>query len=96
MNWVECAKQNEFFNIRSRFEWPVGEGKGGFDCNETFTFNDIWGAISWVWTWPGDWIFSHPEVQKFFEWPAETVIGSSWSTALSWLIIIVIFVGLAE
>jgi hypothetical protein len=50
MDWKECVQQNELLGIRTRFDWPVGDGQSGFDCNVAFTFNDVWGGISWVWT----------------------------------------------
>lgn len=85
MDWKECVQLDEKFQIRSRFDWPVGEGRGGFDCNDAFTFNDVWGAIAWVWTWPGDYLLNIPGVKAFFELGPETIVGSSWSGALSWL-----------
>ena len=67
MNWKDCVRESELYGIRSRFEWPVGEGQSGFDCNpDAFTINDIWGAIGWIWTWPGDLLLSLPKVQSFF------------------------------
>ncbi len=88
MNWKDCVRESELYGIRSRFEWPVGEGQSGFDCNpDAFTINDIWGAIGWIWTWPGDYLLSLPKVQSFFETGTETVVGSGWSTALGWLLL---------
>ena len=86
MNWKDCVRQNEFYAIRSRFEWPVGEGKSGFDCNDAFTVNDALGAISWIWTWPGDYLLNLPQARAFFELTPETVIGSGWSSALPFVL----------
>ena len=76
MNWKECGQLIESLGI-SRFEWPVGDGKSGFDCNDAFTFNDVWGVICWLWTWPGDYLINSPGVKEFFELGPETVVGSS-------------------
>ena len=45
MNWRDCVAQNELFGIRTRFDWPVGDGKGGFDCNDATTINDFVGGM---------------------------------------------------
>lgn len=90
MNWKDCVRQNELIGIRTRFEWPVGQYKGGFDCNDSSTVNDILGGISWLWTWPGDYLLNLPEVKSFFEMSSETVVGSGWSSALTWLILVVV------
>ena len=77
---------NEYHGEFSRFEWPKG-GKG-FDCNTAFTINDIWGSISWVWTYPGDYFLNLDPVQVFLDMPKETVIGSTWSTVLGFVLVI--------
>ena len=82
MNWEECAALNEASGALSRFDWPVGEGKSGFDCNEAFTFSDVTGAVGWLWTWPGDYLLSLPWLQSFFGLGSETVIGNGWSYAV--------------
>lgn len=78
MKWKECVEFNEFYGINSRLEWP---SNGGFDCDPTAaTINDVLGAISWVYTYPGDWIISRPVVRSFFEIdPSTVVVGSGWS-----------------
>jgi len=102
MNWKECARYEDSNGYRSRFEWPVGEGKSGFDCNEAFTISDIWGAISWVWTWPGDYLLSLSGVRSFFEISEVTQIGNGWSYAFPFLayfgllIFLALIVGLAR
>jgi hypothetical protein len=90
MDWKECVRQNEHLGIRTRFEWPIGDGQSGFDCNTAFTFNDVWGGISWVWTWPGDYLLNSDAVRSFFELGQETIVGSWWSTALVWLPLILL------
>lgn len=87
MNWKDCVHQNEGDGLVTRFEWPLDAYINGFDCNDALTYNDIWGAISWVWTWPGDYLLNLPQVQSFFEMDAGTIVGSWWSTALGWLIL---------
>jgi hypothetical protein len=94
MNWKECVQLNERYDLLSRFEWPGGDGKAGFDCNPDFTFNDVWGAVSWLWTWPGDYLLNLPEVKSFFELGPETVVGSAWSMALGWLFFLFLIGGL--
>ena len=89
VNWKECVRTNELYDFLSRFEWPVGEGKPGFDCNQDFTINDIWGAVSWLWTWPGDYLLNLPIVKSFFEIGPETVVSSGWSTAFGWILFLV-------
>lgn len=80
MNWKDCVKHNEAFDSRSRFELP-----GSFDCNDAFTISDIWGAISWFWTWPGDYLLNIPNVRSFFEMEG-TVIGHTASTFVGWFL----------
>ena len=94
MNWKECVRFNEQYDVRSRFEWPVGEGRSGFDCSDAFTFNDIWGGVSWLWTWPGDYLLNLQSVKAFFELSPETVVASGWSTALGWAIFLMLVVGM--
>lgn len=93
MKWNECARLFEEMDLQSRFDWP---GVGGFDCQaDTFTINDIWGAISWVWTWPGDYLLSLQEVQTFFDFEAKgEVIGSGWSTLIGWVIFWLVFLAI--
>ena len=87
MNWKECVKFNEAYDFGSRFEYPKGEI--GFDCNDAFTFNDVWGFVSWIWTWPGDYLLNISEVRSFFEMEG-TVIGHTASTVLGWVLLFVI------
>lgn len=88
MNWKECVRFDEMYGIRSRFEWPVGEGKSGFDCNDAFTFNDISGALNWIITWPGDYILNSAAARSFFEMGPEQVVGNPWSAVLGILLLI--------
>jgi hypothetical protein len=91
MDWKACVAQSEKLGIRSRFDWPTGEG---FDCNPTaFTFNDVWGGISWVWTYPGDFILSSEPMRSFFELGNEPIIGSWISTILAWFLLFLITSG---
>lgn len=84
MKWDECMHVSEALGL-SRFSWPIGDGINGFDCKPlTITINDFFGVIGWVWTWPGDWLLSSPEIQTFFDMEQGVVIGSWWSTALIW------------
>lgn len=87
MDWKSCARISETLGV-SRFEGPLSEKFFGFDCNPEFTYNDIWGAISWFWTWPGDYILSDELFKSFFEMSSATVIGSGWSTALTWIFVL--------
>jgi hypothetical protein len=72
----------------SRFSWPEN-GINGFDCRDEFTINDLWGVVSWIWTWPGDWLLSQEGVQTFLDMDPGTVIGSWWSSAIGWFILMV-------
>lgn len=87
MRWDECMRVIEETGF-SRFSWPGGGGINGFDCNPNITINDLWGVVSWIWTWPGDWILSQQEIQIFFDMEPGAVIGSWWSTALTWVILV--------
>lgn len=89
MNWKECLRLTEQYI--SRFEWPLTDGdQMGFDCNPDFTVNDIWGAVSWLWTWPGDYLLNMPGLKAFLELGPETIIGSGWSTVFGWVIFFMI------
>lgn len=94
MNWKDCVLLYEKYDIRSRFEWPVGEGRSGFDCNSAFTFNDVWGAVSWLWTWPGDYLLNMAMVKDFFELGPEIIVASGWSTAIGWWIFLSLLAGM--
>ncbi len=83
MNWKECARQMEAFNPGERFRWP---GLNGIDCSQDFTISDVWGAIAWGWTWPGDWVLSQEPLRTFFEIEPPTAIGTIGSTILGFLI----------
>ena len=83
MNWTECVKYKEAYNLEYRFEWPSSELGLGFDCNQALTFNDFWGGLVWIWTWPGDYVLNLTSVKSFFEMQSDTVIGSGWSVALA-------------
>ena len=89
MDWKDCASQRLDTYLESRFKWPTPE-LGGFDCNPDFTFSDIWGAISWIWTYPGDYLLSMPGVRSFFEMEGFVSIGSTWSTVLTWIFLILL------
>ncbi|MCF3594186.1 hypothetical protein LZG00_09255 [Rhodobacteraceae bacterium LMO-12] len=89
MNWKECVKFNEAHGLADRFDWPVGPNLSGFDCNEAFTFNDVWGAVAWVWNWPGDYILNSDAVKGFFEIGPETIVAGMFSI---WLPIILLFI----
>ena len=39
----------------------------GFNCQTRTTISDLGGAISWLWTYPGDWVLRLPQVNKVFE-----------------------------
>ena len=91
MKWKECVSLVERYDLYTRFDWPLTPGRLGFDCESVFTINDIWGAIGWVWTYPGDLVLNNSEVKTFFALPPETVVASGWSTALGWLILFVVW-----
>jgi hypothetical protein len=88
IKWNECMRVIESFGY-SRFSWPGG-GFNGFDCDEAITINDVWGLISWAWTWPGDWLLSQAPVQTFLAMEPGTVIGSWWSTAIGWFLFLTV------
>mgnify|MGYP003133120368 CR=1 FL=1 len=87
MNWKECASRLEAILPGGRFHWP---GWNGFDCSQDFTISDVWGGISWIWTWPGDWILSREPLATFFEIEGSTAIGATGSTILGFLILLII------
>lgn len=91
MKWKECARELDSAGVRDRFTWPGDvNGPAGFDCNPETTFNDFWGALSWLWTYPGDYLQNTHWVQRFFELDGTTVIGSSYSSGLSWLLLMIL------
>jgi len=92
MTWKECAGVMETYSPGWRLHWPE-RGWNEFDCEEAFTVSDVWGAISWIWTWPGDWIFSQEPIRTFFEIEGTTAIGAMGSTILGWVIFWVLLSG---
>ncbi len=69
----------------------------GFDCdNGAFTISDVWGAISWVWTLPGDWVLSQEPISTFFEIAGETAIGAIGSTLAMWAMLILFIFAIAD
>ena len=82
MNWRDCIRQNERLGIASRFDWPIGDGKPGFDCHDAFTFDDVTGALGWIGTWPGDYFLSFPVVRSLFGMGQQVTVGGLWSSAL--------------
>ena len=89
MNWKECIELRESLNPGARFEWPPG-GLTGFDCAVPMTISDVWGGLSWVWTWPGDYILSMEPLRTFFEIQPPGPIGTLASTFLGWVIFVVL------
>lgn len=95
MNWKECAAlkedlaegRPEFIADSPRFQWP-SDGIAGFNCEAGVTISDIWGMISWVWTYPGDLILSFEPVGRFFEIEGPVAIGAVGSTIFTWVILI--------
>jgi hypothetical protein len=85
LNWKECVSQGERWFAASRFEWP-DKAQGGFNCSEQFTISEVWGAISWIWTWPGDWILRSEPINSFFEL-SPNLTGHWVSTTLGWVIL---------
>lgn len=85
MNWKECAEIREALNPGARFEWPP-TFLNGFDCTQDFTVSDVLGAISWLWTWPGDYILSSEPFRTFFEIEQPVAIGAIGSTLLGWFL----------
>ncbi len=75
MNWRDCVRQNEHLGLASRFEWPIGDGKPGFDCHDAFTFDDVAGALGWSGTWPGDSLPSRPDVRSLLGSGQPAVVG---------------------
>ena len=93
MNWKECIELRESLNPGARFEWPPG-GLTGFDCAVPMTISDVWGGLSWVWTWPGDYILSMEPLRTFFEIQPPGPIGTLASTFLGWVIFVVLCMAL--
>jgi hypothetical protein len=95
MNWKDCVALKEraldvgqrSSGENPRFQWPK-EGVSGFNCESGVTISDIWGAISWIWTYPGDLFLSIEPVKKFFEIEGSVAIGAVGSTFLPWLILL--------
>lgn len=91
MNWAECSRHQEWTGIRNRFSWP-SDGLAGFNCEAGTTVSDIWGAVAWLWTYPGDWLLRLPSVNKFLE--LEPLHTGGWASGLvplvAWVVIIVV------
>ncbi|MFB9223009.1 hypothetical protein [Paracoccus cavernae] len=80
MKWAECAALSESLG-HSRFLWPSG-GITEFNCEPGFTLSDLTGAISWIWTYPGDFILRVPSIASFLEVPSAS-IGGLLSSAIT-------------
>ncbi len=81
MDWVKCSKGQEVTGFKSRFDWPH-DGFAGFNCESGVTISDIGGALSWLWTFPSDWVLRIPAVAEFLELdPLHT--GGWWSAGLT-------------
>ena len=86
MNWKECVNLLELYDLGDRFTWPPDAL--GFDCDvENFTISDVWGAISWIWTWPGDWVLSQEPIKTFFEIEGATATGAIGSTLIGFFLL---------
>lgn len=85
LNWKDCVALRERWSEGSRFEWP-DQAHGGFNCSEQTTISEVWGAVSWIWTWPGDWMLRWEPINTFFEL-SPTVTGHWFSTTLGWLLL---------
>ena len=95
MNWKECVNLIESYGLGDRFTWPPKSL--GFDCEPaSFTISDVWGAMAWVWTWPGDWFLSQEPIKTFFEIEGTTAVGALGSAGLGWLIALVILSALGK
>jgi hypothetical protein len=92
MNWRDCVWLNESVGVRSRFEWPVGAGKSGFDCDPAFTPDDLMGALGWTLTWPGDYLVSSPGVRSFLRIEPQATVGNLWSACLAVLVLMLLAV----
>lgn len=92
MNWKECVKIFEEAGIRTRFEWPAQE-YGGFNCHYDITISEVWGAIAWVWTWPGDWILRTQYINNFFE--LEPLVTGHWFS-VAFPVIVLFFVAVQD
>ena len=95
MNWKAYTAQRNIFGPDDRFSWP-SDGIASIDCSPGFTISDLWGAISWVWTWPGDYLLSTEPMKTFFEIEGATAIGATGSTVFGWVIAIFVLLILAE
>lgn len=89
IDWKECVALSERWLLRSRFEWPP-EHAGGFNCSSEITVSEVWGAISWVWTLPGDWLLRRAFINTFFELDPN-VAGHWFSTLLGWILFFHVF-----
>ncbi|PWG16338.1 hypothetical protein DFK10_11890 [Salibaculum griseiflavum] len=89
MNWAQCAERMEDYMPGWRLMWP-SDGIEFFDCEAGLTISDVWGAISWIWTYPGDWILSQEPLRTFFEIEGQTAVGATGSTILGWLIFLIL------
>ena len=95
MNWKDCVRlklslaEDKLATIEAnpRFQWP-SDGIAGFDCEKGVTIHDIWGVISWIWTYPGDLILSYDLPRNFFDIEGAVAIGAVGSTILVWLLLL--------
>ena len=76
MNWIQCVQEKEARGIVSRFDWPE-QGLEGFNCEAETTISDIWGAIAWTATYPGDLLLRNEAIARFFEIDPLTVGGGT-------------------
>ncbi len=89
MDWKECVELLQTYDLGNRFTWPPNGLS--FDCNpEAITISDVWGAVSWVWTLPGDWVLSQEPARTFFEIEGSNAVGTTASIFIGWMILFIV------
>ncbi len=92
LNWKECVHFRHTVLGSKRLDWP---DEFGFDCSADFTISDVLGAISWVWTAPGDALLnaiaSENTFRTFFQIETEMFVGHWFSTLLPMALLIIVF-----
>lgn len=83
MNWKDCITLLNDYRPSSRFIFP--ENISDFDCDrDVLTASDVGGFVSWLWTFPGDWLLSQEPFLSFFELNHTVVVGMPASSWLPW------------
>jgi hypothetical protein len=81
--WSECMRSLDAYLPGIRFQWPPD---GDFNCSSGVTISDYWGALGWLWHYPGDLLLykisANSTLGPFFEIASAPPYGNWFSAAV--------------